>query len=583
MFNPVLSSYYSFVLLLKSTLVILLYFIFSSLAYSFEYKQVLAEYNGAVIGSLNNCGVNLSTNPKYLRGAGSVSLQDPGEEFLGITAFGERGIISVTKSKDVYYSPDALNLAGGGDTKYLGHINSNIISLSLFEVANENIAIIHLNEGNDSSTVLKVRSNSLDIVSYKPSKFMGYADNKVFIQKFSGAIFSYPSIHDYLSNKNAQYIETTEKTIENIKSFNAGILTLADGSLYYSTIKKLISGSDVQFMYPNIQRKITQMITVAGDTTYIPIVSGDITFFIPQANDHIILALKDGSIIWNNKKVLSITSATEIENQLAYMLYKLDFPYNSLPYDIFVHLRLNGEIDSVENVKVNFLNYGQSKEYGNSFFLAENIEDQTMGLVMGFNGLPTTVKVEDKGWSGFQYKWRGRGNRTGTFDHTYDSSWIGENKMRIKATHSCSVVAAIEFNNILTPLQTNFTELELSAAINKFLNFNLEDTISSVFNKTKTINSTFDFNDIVLSDRTFGFGWDMLDHYFAACDYLDNKYLSKQDYYKYACPEPVTIGDVLIYDDWGRSTITTPQGLYEYQSELTPQFKFVNGELVWTK
>ena len=600
----------------NSILVLLFCMVFSSHANDFTYNQLLAEYRGGVIGSLNNCGVNFSTNPRFLRGAGSVPLQGPGERFVKITSFGEKGLISIAGASNVYYSPDGLNLSGGGSSVFLGNIAPPIyfawnmpfingmplgdakISINLFEVPDENIAIINISVGDIWANVIKVDATNFSVIPSTPVKFLGSANNRIYSQDIAGAIYSFSSTSDYLNNNNGEYIETSDKVIEGLKPFNGGLLTVADGILYYSTSTKLLSGSDVELMYPKMQEKITQMITIAGETTYIPISVGDITIIIPQEkNDQLVVALDDGSVMWGNKKVLSPIENEQYELELEYAYYLSENSWNSLSFDSFVYEVLNGRRELSTSVETTFLNYGENKEYGGSFHFGTS-DITTSGSVIGFNGLPTTIRIDnEKTVDG----WRNKGERTGTFTHAYSDSIIGlGNKTRVVANHSCTVVTAVTFKEKITDLEYSGTLAQLNGIINYAYNFNLEDSLWGLFNSSdykRTVESTWDWKSFELVDTQKDFitsiasivnnEWvekNIIKWYLSACHVLNGApgNISNNDYYKLGCPASITIGDIFVGDDWGRGITRTPEGVFNYEYKLTPQFKFVNGELVWT-
>ncbi len=597
----------------NSILVLLFCMAFSSHANDFTYNQLLAEYRGGVIGSLNNCGVNLATNPRFLRGAGSVSLQAPGEEFLKITSLGERGVISITKSFNVYYSPDALNLSGGGSTVSLGgvltglpityhpdiglNINGRPLdtfskrSINLFEVPAENIAIITISLDDLYTSIIKVDATNFSVIPSTPIKFLGYANNRIYSQYISGAIYSFSSTSDFLNNNNGEYIETSDKVIEGLKPFNGGLLTVADGILYHSTSTKLLSGSNVELMYPKMQEKITQMITIAGETSYIPISVGDITIIIPQEkNDQIVLALNDGSVVWGNKKVLSPIENEQYELELEYAYYLSENSWNPLTFDGFVFEVLNGRRELSTKVETTFLNYGENKEYGNGFHVGDS-DITTSGSVIGFNGLPTTVRIDnEKTVNG----WRNKGEKTGMFSHGYSDKYIGlGNKMRVVANHSCTIITAVTFKEKITDLEYEGSLSRLYGAFDFLYNFNLEDSLWMTFNASdykKPVESSWDWKKFELIDiqkqliTAVTSNKYIVNSYLFTCELLGGApgKVSSNPYYKIGCPASITGDDIFIKDDWGRGTTRTPEGVVEYGYKLVPQFKFVNGELVWT-
>ncbi len=528
---------------------------------AYDYVQILTAYNGGIIGSLNNCGVNLSANPKYLRGAGSISLQSPGTKFLSITAMGETGIISsVNKYNEesgvnVYYSPDGLNLNGGGNTILLGYIPPHDVyqagpterysvgSIITTEIKDENKALVlapfnpTAGFGDSGNRLMVVSSSQQEGTLYSvDSKFIGYANGNIYSQKESGEIYSYASIDDLLLKNPEKYIETSITTIKAIKAYNDGILTLAgsglslDGSLYYSkSSDKLLTGADVENIYSTRNGTIKKMEVIITEVNkLIPIMSSDITIFIPlkKQMQNIILAHNDGEISWNGETIIEPVDVQALKSYLAQSL----------------GLSANAKI-----VKSDILNYDESKTYGSGFFVGEGVDDATMAIAVGLNGLPATVEIKDKGWDGFEYKWRSKGERTGAFNHEYSGEIIGSNEMKVIANHSCTAVVSVTDTN-LTPFEFNYS---LDASFGIISGYN--DT--SVGPEIQTFINT---------------GWPVVDHYLTACTWLEeNK--SKVDIalpglVEYGCPhEPV---------DW-LPTAFDPKG--------GSQFRVENDRLDWVR
>ncbi len=508
--------------------------------YAYEYNQILTAYNGGVIGSLNNCGVNYSANPKYLRGAGSISLQAPGKKFHSISRIGESGIIAVSVEGDdghIYYSPDGLNLSGGGNTTFLGKVPrfpirqqgrivfvipvTGIISA---EVEAENKVLLLSPQGK----LMTVSSTSVEYFSFQSHvKFIGYANGKIYKQLLSGEIYTYGSISDLVGDNPLEYVETSSSTIRNIKSYGDGVLTLVDGSLYYSNSSdKLLTGPGVSNIYPDRNNTIANFEVISGEQLFIPIQSSNVSSS-PQENGNIILAHEDGEISLNNETAIRPLNVQVLKSYLAESL----------------GLSVDSKI-----LKSTILNYGESESYGSGFFIGKGVDDVTMAIAVGLNGLPATVHILDRGWSNWEYRWRNKGERTGAFNHEYSGDIIGENNMKVIANHSCTAVVSVTDTN-LSPFEYN-TSLD-----------------ASFFGKASGYN-----NNSVLPGVSLGIdtGWNVVDWYLTTCGWIDNGLgklgvsVSSEDY-----------GCTPNSEDW-RPTPT-------FKLYGGTQFTIVNNELVWVR
>ena len=489
----------------KKSMLIMLLILLGVNVNAYEYNQILTAYQGGVIGSLNNCGVNFSTNPKYLRGAGSISIQAPGSEFFSITKLGDTGIVSVTKKGAIYYSPDGLNLNGGGASISLGVVPvstgwsssppTNPSSFIAVEVEDENKVLIFSSYEDGEVSVLVDSSQAKYVSIDVDTKFIGYANGLLYQQKKSGEIYTYQSIDDFLLGKKHTYIETSQATVKGIKHYNNGLLTLANGKLYYSaSSQNLFSGAEN--MYPDYS-DISNMEIVLGEKKYIPITSSDITFFVPNQKQDIILAHHDGTISWNGQAAINPINTTTLKRYLA---YALDFPEYK-----------------IESLHATILNYDEDKVYGNGFFVALKAEAETMALAVGLNGQPATVSIKDRGWSGFEYRWRNKGQRTGIFNHEYSGDLIGSNKMKIIASHSCTAVVSFTATNI-DPIQFNKN-------LDPFFQVISDNYVPQVIKGIET-----------LSSKT---GFPVLDWYLDACEVINNvvqKIPFSPDPPGYGCP-----------------------------------------------
>ncbi|WHI47295.1 hypothetical protein ACJJIE_06410 [Microbulbifer sp. TRSA001] len=510
----------------KSLFSILLPFLASGV-HATTYDQVLAEYNGGVLGSVNNCGVNFSVAPQYLRGAGSVQMLEPGEYFYGISALGEAGVVSVLKNGDVFYSPDGLNMAGGGDTVSLGNVGSyDDFSEKPYvvEVEGEEKVIIQ-KRSSYGGTSIDVFDSSGIVFSFSHGglKFIGSVNGKIITQTTEGDIYSLESIEDIISWSGAEFIENSSKTVEVVTSYNGGLLTMADGGLYYSPdANYLLTGSAVENLHSEDNGNISQVIVVSEEPTYIPIANSDITFFIPVENDHIVYSTFDGAIIMDGETTLSPIDTESLKSSL----------------------QQNTIIDAFEIDKtVDMLNYRKGEEYGSGYFIAENVVNETSGIVLGLNGRPATVELFDKGWSGFEYKWRYQGEVTGTFSHIYDGSFIGENEMRVEANNSCAIVAAVTYEN-LTPYEFSIG-------------------MSGIYGLPEG-NSEF---PLIIGDAGSDTQWPMLNAFFASCKMISKielfgKSIDSDKLESYGCPTGYTIP--------------------VFNPDAGQHFKFIDGELVWS-
>lgn len=510
----------------KLILSVIFYFFVASSASAFTYNQILAEYNGGIIGSLNNCGVNFSVAPQYLRGAGSVSLQPPGEYYYAISALGESGIVSIVNNGDVFYSPNGLNLSGGGSTVHLGkveEVSSFSERPSIVEIKDEGKVLIQTVRKRAVSRVIVVDSSGVQD-SYVTAnwRFIGYSNGKIFSQDPLGNVYLFESLYDQKNFINAKYIETTSKAIQSIKDYNQGRLILADGSLYYSWDRdKLLSGENVENLYPENNGKITQMVVIPDAPNFVPVANMDVTFFVPISNDNVVFATQEGSVKWNNKVALRPINLESIQEQLEGVFSP-------------------GLVQIEESPAI--LEFRGRKEYGSGFFVGSSIYNFTAGVVLGLNGKPATVELLDKGWSGFEYKWRSRGEVTGFFAHGYDNNYIGENEIRIDADYSCTAVAAVSFEH-LDPYQ-------------------FELKMDNFFTRSETHTSGVPGLPVPVPITK----WSLVNAFLSACDKIKKiKFIgSKIDLNEYGCPDFPEEYEIPIFNPNGGQ-----------------QFKIINGDVVW--
>jgi hypothetical protein len=505
---------------------------------AYNYNQILTEYNGGIIGSLNNCGVNFSGHPKYIRGAGSVSLQAPGTNFETITALGT-GLVTTIRADDLshfkmYYSPNGLDLSGGGDTIYLGIVYTPK-KQNPIEIKDENkvLLLTYIPEKivGQSGHVIPARAELRTIDSsgiekdyiYTDTRFIGYASGKIYRQNDNGDIFTYTSISDLLINNYTGNIESSTKKITSIKAYNNASLTLADGNLYYSkSADKLLAGPLVENIYPTRNGSISNMEVISDEKEFIPILSSDITIFVPVQKQYIILAHNDGKISRNGETIIQPVNIQELKSHLAQSL--------GLPHDANI-------------VKSTILNYGESKKFGSGYFVGVGAEDKTMAIAVGLNGLPATVKIQDKGWSNFEYRWRNKGERKGAFNHEYSGDILGENEMKVIANHSCTALVTVT-NTSLTPIEFN-------------------TSIDAGFGNVSGHNDFSPIPGIALGINT---GWNVLDWYLKACDWIDKTGIPGVDLEDYGCS---------VYPETWRPTVFDPKG--------GTQFRIENERLIWMR
>ncbi|WP_444908806.1 hypothetical protein [Microbulbifer sp. TRSA005] len=495
------------------------------------YDQILAEYNGGVIGSVNNCGVNFSVAPQYLRGAGSVQMHAPGEYFYGISSLGEAGVVSVVKNGDVFYSPNALDLSGGGSTIKLGNVGSfdNFsVRPSVVEVEDEAKVLILREKFGALSVDVFNSSGPLGSYFFTMYDFIGYANGDIFAQTKEGDIRSFGSINDLISSTGSKFIENTSKAIQAVRSYNGGVLTVADGGLYYSSnADKLIGGENVENLYPENNGKIDEVIVVSGEPKYIPIAASDPMFFIPVKNDNIVYTTKEGAINWNAESALHPVNLDLLKRKL---------PDNSI-WDAY-------EIDR----SVNLLNFRKGKEYGAGFFAAESVLNETTGIAVGLNGRPATVELYDKGWHDWEYKWRSKGEVTGSFSYVYDGSFIGENEIKVEANNSCAIVAAVTYEK-LTPFQ-------------------FSQSLGSIYGMAEGSSGSlpgFGSHGVIPYTK-----WPMLNSFFSACNLISGINilgfdLNKDKLARYGCPKK------------SPTEYTIP----DFNPNAGQHFNFTNGEVVW--
>jgi hypothetical protein len=226
------------------------------------------------------------------------------------------------------------------------------------------------------------------------------------------------------------------ESIKRIQGYDGGILTHAGNDVYISSSRyQSVTGASVRCL-PVSGKQVASIIQRQGDVN---------RFGYPMG---LLVAFTDGTTYFSpDGKNISAGGRTA----------QVTRPFNTKRVEDILNRYLELERNSglyandnvyVSDTRVDLLNRGQRQEYSDNFFLGNSGSTGTSAisaLASHLDGTPATVRVWDKGWSNWQYRWRDRGTQTGLISHSYDaSSVIADLGIRLRAETGCSVVVAIE-------------------------------------------------------------------------------------------------------------------------------------------
>jgi hypothetical protein len=424
-------------------------------SHAFNYEQRMESYNGKLVSQLNNCGVHL-TSGKRLRGSEAADTLVSNNVVARFTKH-KSGIVAVTDSGTVYYSPNGRNLDGGGSTIKIGQVSSGVASVSSYK----NDIIVHA--GGRIFLITDALSSSRQTYSYYggDTLFVGTYKDLIYLQRSDNTV-------KYTSNKwrleRIDWMTTMRwhgsKRIREIIPYRHGVATLTDAGLYWSTDPyQLITGEDTVRLLADTSKVVSieshggysadQVYTVTvdryrGDShvgrdtethdiehegsrgLYVALNNGD-TFFSPDGKN-----LLGGG---NTNRVTQGVDASLITQQVE--LYHEMFNSPNPP-------------PKVSKIKSTVLARGAAETMAEDWFFNTSSKMSAAGWAMDFTGAPATVRLYDRGWSNWQYRWRDKGTQTGEFQLDTSGTFMGDNGVRIRAEGGCAIVTTVEFESTYT-------------------------------------------------------------------------------------------------------------------------------------
>lgn len=461
--------------------------IISFSAHSFEYHQQMIVHNGAVISQLNQCGVHrvdnlslsrdlseslsaaemvsqLGSAPElgfsgFLRGMTSSEPKINNGDIALFSPFGD-GVISWVRNGDIFYSPTGRNLDGGDKTKLLWNIwhptpknlatyNGAVIIRGEGSAAKYNYLTVIDNALKSSKSIRRFTINGIAFIgAYKGGIYVQHNDGRVGFSTSLAAlnnVFSMPIVAPAGSPR-----------IQQIIDYKGGALFVASNGVYASqSAREVFSGSNVKKLlngnpgitsvanYGGFENIESHTVTVdkyknnnfvSRDTRVNKIKKdGSLGLLVSLKSGHIYFSADGNNLVGGGKTsvVAKPIDADAIKN--AYTFYwqraqGLD-PWQVAP-DVTTKVFLANSWDSVKLVNTDWS------------FGAKGIQYIATGLAFDFAGNPVTVDVYDKGWSGFQYKWRYRSTAEGIFSQTSKQNYFGDDGVLVRPSGCAVIVAA---------------------------------------------------------------------------------------------------------------------------------------------
>ncbi len=488
---------------MRSARVSWLFIIFSLLtplsAYSFEYHQNMIVHKGAIISQLNNCGVHrvdnltlpingydpyLAQNMVNQLGAGNsvnftgffrgMTNSEPrvnAGDIARFSTFGE-GVVSWSANGDVYYSPTGRNLDGGDKSTLL----MNIYHPNIKNMATYKGSVILRGEGSAAKyNYLTVIDNALQANrtmrrhTINGIAFIGAYEGGIYVQHNDGRIGFSTSL-DALNDVFSMPIVAPAGSprIDQIIDYKGGVLFVASNGVYASqNPKEIFSGAQVEKLLDQ-NPGITSVASYGGlEHADIHTVTLDkyknethssretrVSKVEKEGSLGLLVALKSGYIYHSldGKNLLgggaTVRVAGPVDTQAlteAFTFHQQRVSELNAPWGGTPEVK-KGDV----KVKVFLANQGNSITLINRdwSFGTPGAQYVASGLAFDFAGNPATLNVYNKGWSGFEYKWRYKQTAEGVFSQTTKQNVIGDDGVLVRPTSGCAIIVAVTSNLI---------------------------------------------------------------------------------------------------------------------------------------
>lgn len=454
---------------LREKPLLILFFLYLAMSsvkvFAFNYNQKLIVHDDTFIAQLNNCGVH-QTAGRYIRGNSRVATIVNQKEVLYFTNL-EDGVASILVGGDIYFSPNGKHLDGGGSSYKIGNVPGSIQNL----VGHRQNLIAHTKIGSTNYIYLfeNAKSSARIQTSFATSAFsiVGVVGDYLYIQLPDASVrFTYYSQElrspTVLSRANANGSGQVRQIIQ----YRRGAAVLSDSGIYYSTDKaQLTSGPAVKILQTNTShvRQIANKDGTSADETYtvtVDVYEG--TGFVGRQNEVTTIAV-DGTrglyTALNNGNTYYSPSGNNLLGGGGSTLVTRGITPEMIRDHLKTYKEQLGDAapDNIDEIRSWVLSDGESVELGQgSNILLKDL--RFAGWMQDFAGYPATLRLYDKGWDNWEYKWRDMGLQTGTMDVKTNGSEIFDLGIKAKAVGGCAIVAAIKFT---TP-----ADLKLSASYN---------------------------------------------------------------------------------------------------------------------
>jgi len=436
----------------------------------------MVEYKGGIVSQLNNCGVSYTPTGRYLWGAGRLTTDlQSNSKTISKLYNASNGILSVTSDGEAYFSPDGRYLTGGNSsTRYLGKYDEaqaygNTIILqnrSTKRVKGRVVRMastlkVYTNPGSASEsvkTVTLVKDSALlkNSIGSAPDEWyyevVGGANDEIFLReviltqrpsknprlRVRSEYLSLVAVKDIadLSSESGSFrkLHVIQKT-PRVRNRPAKVLNQPEMNLV-GNIKKIIPYNEGLLTYTNDQ------IIVSSNTSNV--VTGSGTNVLNTSGKTISSVLQRGGAGYERGLLVAYTDGTSYFSEDGQNLVgggktsQITSPFNTSDIRSELNAYLKNERHStysdgntavVDSIKVSILNKGESEEFSKNFIVGKSGTEgsSAVSAIAGqLDGDPATVKVYNKGWSNWQYKWRYQGKQTGLIEHSYDAQVIAD-------------------------------------------------------------------------------------------------------------------------------------------------------------
>lgn len=475
---------------MKSMMKVMVLSLVSMTSFAFEYNTQMIDYKGGVISQLNNCGPTYSSSGRYLWGFDRLTADVDGTGLDVIDMYSVTdGVLSITSDQKSYFSSSGRNLSGGGSTKYLG----------IFDEAQAFDDTIYLQKykretvrgrgvgGRPGAPTTKVTitftlienpgkswENKKTVVVKSPYggtlEILGVVNNRIYLREYQfikgngrtpgrtvfNRIVSVTNLKDletqkgsfrtnheikYRTGRGASGISNQSEAdriaaVKRILPYNGGSIAYGDTWITTSTSStNVVYGSSTSNIYSNSRKKVSSILPRGGDSGR----SG--------SSKGLLVAFKDGNSYWSpngsnltgggrTSQITQPLSASIAQEEMAYYLNNQRSPY----------IQRNAPL-SVSRIAVALINKGGSADFAKNKFIGSggtNANSSIVGFASEFNSSPATVKVYDKGWSGWEYKWRYKGTQTGIVEQYTEGQIVGETGIKLRTVDACAMVVVVE-------------------------------------------------------------------------------------------------------------------------------------------